>query len=383
MKFSPKNIRRLLYWSSVAVFITVIFLTLPYAPVWRDWLSLKLGEKFLPISVAVIIALILLWSLIRLICKRGRFSDYLFFVLIIAGYVYSLYQIKIEVEKVHFLEYGLLAVLFISALRLERKDPPQYLNSILLVTLTGIVDEYIQGILPSRVGELHDVYLNILSGALSLAWYRLCVKPVEIARALWRKGLAIALPVSALIILSFAVFNSRISGFGYLIRDPEIGAFYSRLPAQKLVHQLPEVEKFRKVELPRLYREDYENILNEVKNPIHSEALVHIFRRDKRLKRDRDYYIGYYENKILEKYFSPYIVGTEHQWPQEFKNRVQAAAADRLSEFYLSPVSAHLVTSFTAKTQWIAVVILEMLIFSIWGLLIFPKKRASNNETSA
>ena len=369
-----KPIIRLIYWSLAAAWTAVIYLTLPYAPVWRDWLIERFTPYFFPVTVLTVITIVLFITLLKMIKRKSPFWDYLFLLLIAAAYVYSLIRIKIVVEQVHFLEYGLLAILVINALRFDRKEPAQYLNALLLVSFAGIVDEYIQGLLVNRVGELRDIYLNLLAAALALVWFRICLKPPEIPKSNWKPALRLTFPIMALIVLALGIFNSRISEFGYYIENPLIGAFYSRFPPQRLLNDLPEVEKFRDEMLPLLYREDYATLLKVVKIPVHAEALVHLFRRDVRLKRDRDFQVAHRENQILEKYFNPYIAGTEHQWlPDKTTLIAQAAAADTLNP-YVSPVSQQIITAFSEKAQWTAIVLLEILFITGW-LLLFRKNR--------
>lgn len=366
-------VHRGLLWLAVVGWVAIIFLTLPYAPIWRDWVVEHFTVYSITISVATIIAAFLVFTIVKIIRRKAPPEDYLFFTLVTVGYTYSLLQIKIIVEQVHFLEYGLLAFLIINALRFDRKDPPQYLNAILLVTLVGVVDEYIQGVLVNRVGELHDVYLNILSGALALVWHRLCFRPKE-GDSDWSAAALFGLPVMGLIILCVGIFNSRISEFGHYIEDPEIGAFYSRLSHDEITNELPQIQIFRERELPKLYLKPYSGILKEIENPVHAEALVHIFRRDKRLQRDKEYITAHRENQILEKYFYAYIADTERQWSEEMKSRIAELSAERLAEYYISPVSAHIITEFSEKEQGVVVVILEICMLSGWMILVLKRK---------
>ncbi|KPL05968.1 hypothetical protein AMJ86_10280 [bacterium SM23_57] len=365
--------KRFLLWFAAILWTAVIFLTLPYAPVWRDWIAEHLHEVVILIAVIAILLLVFIATMVRMIRRKASFPDYVFYVLIVIGYIYSLSRIDIVVEQVHFVEYGLLAWFIISALRTDWKDSGQYLTTLLLISLVGIVDEYIQGVLVNRVGELHDVYLNILSGALALAWLRFCVK-IDETPSNWRTVFAMALPVAGLIILGIGIFNSRISQFGYYIKNPEIGEFYSRIPVDRLKDKLPGSEYFKTEILPKLSDGSYSELLSTLKGSIYSEVLVHIFCRDKRLERG-DMYTAFRENQILEKYFSNFIIGTEYQWTDRKTTEVEQVCIDNFDDLYKSPVSAHIITSFSETAQWIIICILEGGIILIWLAVLLRRGR--------
>jgi VanZ family protein len=365
--------KRLLYWGASAAWVAVIFLTLPYAPIWREWIAEHLYADFFSVLVIAILAVVLAATIMRMIRTKAALWDYTLLAAIAVCYVYGLSRITIAVEQVHFVEYGVLACLFIAALRVDWRDPGQYFNALLLVTLVGIADEYVQGTLPNRVGELHDVYLNVISGALALAWFRFCLRLSELPSSL-QTILRVALPVIGLIIVSIGIFNSRISEFGYYIKDPEIGEFYSRLPQEKLTAGVPGGEFFKSEILPQLYQGSYSQLLYRLKGSIYGEVLVHIFSRDKHLERG-DLYPAYRENQILEKYFPNFINGTKYQWTMEKQAKVEEAVRDNLDKLYVSPVSAHIITSFSETAQWIIVGVLEVGLLMLW-LTAVGRKRA-------
>ena len=371
--------KRTLNWFWVGAWILVIYLTLPYAPVWGTWLVDRFSDNFFPVFVASVLVVIFILTIISLIKNKAFLWQYIVFILVAAGYWYSLVQIKIPIEQVHFLEYGLLAALIIKAFRFDHQDIPQFFKTIMLVTLVGVVDELIQGNgLPwfqvNRVGELRDVKLNILAGALALIWYRYCLNVKIDERSDWLRAVRFSLPVLGAIILVIGIFNSRISGFGYYIRDKDIGAFYSRLTPEQLLNDPPAVEVFQQQILPRLFRDRYSDILQEAQTPLHTEVLVHLFRRYKRLKDDQDYLTAYRENQILEKYFRPYIENTDYRWDENLTQKVFRAAESDMLKRYISPVAEHLIVSFAERTQWIVLIISEVSLVVIFMSLGIKQK---------
>jgi len=364
--------RRLLWWVATGLWIAIIFVTLRYVPVWRDFITDRFTET--PIVVLVIVILLAVFgaTIVHMVRHKSLIRDYLFLAVICAAYAYSLSRIDIVVEQVHFIEYGLLAYLIISALRVDWRHSGQYVTTLLLITLVGVSDEYVQGTLVNRVGELRDVYLNILSGALALAWFRFGVKPVEHA-ANWRVTIKLALPVMGSIILGIGIFNSRISEFGYCIRDPDIGTFYSRLSGERLRMGVPDGKRFQAEILPQLYLGSYSELVHRLKGTIDGEVLVHIFSRDKHLER-KDYYAAYRENQILENYFLSYIAGTSYQWSDSRKTEVETACIADLGDRYVSPVSAQIITAFSESTQWFVVCILEAAIVLVWLIVLWKQR---------
>ena len=66
------------------------------------------------------------------------------------------------VERVHFVEFGLIAWLFLRVWR-DRPDASAIVAPALAAFIAGIADEAFQWFLPARVGELADVALNAVA----------------------------------------------------------------------------------------------------------------------------------------------------------------------------------------------------------------------------
>ena len=63
------------------------------------------------------------------------------------------------VERFHFVEYGLIAVLFYRVWR-RAADPSAVVLPILCGFAVGTLDEWLQWFIPNRVGEVKDIFLN-------------------------------------------------------------------------------------------------------------------------------------------------------------------------------------------------------------------------------
>ena len=129
------------------------------------------------------------------------------------------------VERVHFVEYGFIALLFYRGWKYAG-DPSIILLPLLAGFVVGTLDEWLQWFIPVRVGEYHDVFLNVVSIACGLL-FALALQPpaaftMRLAPVSMRKiGL-----VAAVAWLVFAAFVSQVH-LGYALDEPGIGRFQS------------------------------------------------------------------------------------------------------------------------------------------------------------
>jgi VanZ family protein len=97
-------------------------------------------------------------------------------------FIFGLYglitrTVKTPEEQFHFLEYGLVGVFFARALSQHWANRiGVFAGAVLLASLAGGIDEIIQGFLPNRHFDVHDIVLNATSAFLGLAIYRLLPK---------------------------------------------------------------------------------------------------------------------------------------------------------------------------------------------------------------
>ena len=231
------------------------------------------------------------------------------------------------VEAFHFVEYGVLALLFFPfgqpGARWEA-----YVEAAVSATTVGIADEWFQWFVPGRAGEWHDVLFDLLATACGLllclaldvrgpggaAWpantaghaQRLAnrLNPGSLSDPPQRRGVHLGLRL-ALVIAVFGAFLATVH-LGSEIRDPEIGVFRSRFTAARL-HELGE-DRLRTwgggppPVVGRYGREDqYE-----------AEALWHVRRRNFGMDSDRkgdpvELDVAWHENLILERHFKPVL----------------------------------------------------------------------------
>ena len=103
--------------------------------------------------------------------RQPRFRTWrLAAVLVGLGVLYGLAATQSETpeERLHLLEYGGVALLTELALPARLRGTWRYVAAWLITVATGWCDELIQGLLPNRHYDLHDVALNAVAGALAL-----------------------------------------------------------------------------------------------------------------------------------------------------------------------------------------------------------------------
>lgn len=91
-------------------------------------------------------------------------------------------SIPLEAERLHLLQYALLAVLTVSALHAQQdwrevSGRRMLIAGLGVVLVVGVIEELVQSLLPGRVGSLRDVGLDLAGGSFGL-W----------CQALWRMG---------------------------------------------------------------------------------------------------------------------------------------------------------------------------------------------------
>lgn len=94
-----------------------------------------------------------------------------FAVLAIAAAAYAaiIWPMDSLEEKVHFLEYGLVALLAHEAAPAEWRTAVRFVSVALFVVAAGWLDEGIQAITPDRHYDLRDVGFNATAGLLALS----------------------------------------------------------------------------------------------------------------------------------------------------------------------------------------------------------------------
>jgi len=104
-------------WTPVIVWVAVIYTTIPFVRVLREWYVARWDPAWIGLSVALVLAVsavAILWSLAE---RRQGLSrgDFLWIVGVTAVFLWWTLSLRRSPEEaVHFLEYGVLAILLLS-----------------------------------------------------------------------------------------------------------------------------------------------------------------------------------------------------------------------------------------------------------------------------
>lgn len=176
------------WWRISLAYLAGIYLSLYPLQFVLDFLR---ARNLLRLSLATLFvgaaALVVVWMRRR---GAGRL-EWLALGGIAALYAALLERMTIVQERLHLLEYGLLALGFRAALEARSRRRADSAGSwrVLagawaLTAAAGWLDEGIQALLPNRVYDLRDVGFNALAGALALA----SAAALEAARQRARRG---------------------------------------------------------------------------------------------------------------------------------------------------------------------------------------------------
>ncbi len=294
----------------------------------------------------------------------------------------------------HFVEYGVLGLLIFRAMAHRTRDPAIYVAAVLVGAIVGTLDEVVQWLTPRRFFDYEDIRLNAWAGMLMQVGIAMGIRPPVIARPVriasmrrvCRFGIVLLLLIGLCLsntpravawlaarvpTLAYAAAKDRVmTEYGHRHVDPGIGVFYSRFPLEELAR----LDRERAVEAAGIldeFREpeDYAAFLKvhtPATDPFVHEARVHLFRRDhywsvawKHRENDREFHlhctVAYRENQILEKYFGETLSRTrERLTPGEVAFLAQNLETDTI---YRSGVSSELVTRFSLRQAWAAILL--------------------------
>jgi VanZ family protein len=219
------------------------------------------------------------------------------------------------VERFHFVEYGLIGLLFYRAWH-PLDDASVLVLPVLSGLLAGVADEWLQWFIPARVGEVHDVFLNGAALACGVMFGVGLEPPERLGVSLRPGSLAWLGSFVGLVILLVAGFVDVVH-IGHRVRLDDAASFESRYAEPSLRRLTADrAERWQSRPPPphvaRLSREDQ----------YLSEGLWHVQRRNRAWDAG-DLETAWWENRILEEHFAPVLDAPSsaapagHRWPAE------------------------------------------------------------------
>ena len=313
--------------------------------------SLSTRNYVLLFGVGVVVSIVtaILFAFVKIRERRAERFALLSIALLFGGaYMWATatpYPEVNAVERVHFVEYGLIAFLFYRVWR-EAGDPSIIVLPLLASFTVGTFDEWLQWFIPVRVGEAHDVFLNLAAIVCGLL-FALALQPppafsARVRADSWRRIGVIA----TLVWLIFASFVSEVH-LGHVVEIDGV-RFKSHYSAQELDnlqgHRAALWRAAPPTTLRRLSQEDQ----------YLDEGLWHVRRRNL-----IDLSEAWRENLILERFFAPvldtptYASPNGNRWPAEQR----ADAASRIASIpsFFSAAEPYPILDWPASTYWSAV----------------------------
>lgn len=227
------------------------------------------------------------------------------------------------VERFHFVEYGVLALLFYRVWRPAR-DPSTFILPLLATLIVATCDEWYQWYVPVRVGELADVVLDMVAVVCGLLFAAAIDPPVPFSGRLHRGGFRVTGVMASAALIVVAVFLQSVH-MGYLVSRPDIGSFRSKYRAEQLLALAADREARWRTHPPLTFARYSQE------DQYMDEALWHVRRRnDAWAAGDRA--TAWYENRILEVFFAPvldtpsYVSKVGHRWPPAQRQDAQRTA---------------------------------------------------------
>ena len=222
-------------------------------------------------------------------------------------------------ERFHFVEYGLIAVLFYKAW-LPSGDASVIVRPLLAGALVGTCEEWLQWFVPSRVGEWRDVLLNLVAVSCGILFSIGLYPPGQVSFGLRPSSRRRVALLAAAVIVAFGAFFQAVH-LGHDIVDTDAGVFRSRYTAAELAALSANRAELWRINPPlraaRLSREDQ----------YLSEGIAHVRRRNERWS-EGNVLAARHENLILERYYAPvldtpsYLAASASRWSAE--QRAQA-----------------------------------------------------------
>lgn len=257
------------------------------------------------------------------------------------------------VERVHFVEYGLIAFLFYRAWR-SAGDLSMVVLPLLSAFMVGTFDEWLQWFIPVRVGEAHDVFLNLVSISCGLMFAIALQPPASFSLGLTPQMRRQCGAVAAMVWLVFATFISQVH-LGHQVTADGLAPFLSHYTK----HQLDALQADRAATwktapprvLRRLSREDQ----------YLDEGLWHVRRRNL-----TDGIEAWHENLILERFFAPvldtptYASPGGNRWSAE--QRTNMAASIRATAPFVSTANPYPIVAWPKRMFWPVVLTAALLL---------------------
>ena len=163
------------WWIASLAFVILIYATLYFV---RGPVEYLRENNLLRLAVGAAFATALVWAIVILVRRGVGWMEGLVLLVSSAVFFSAVQMAGLPEEKLHFLEYGLLGAMLLTAtreraLRLGKRGSSALWSSALvaavLASLAGWGDEGIQAVLPNRYYDVRDILWNSLGSGMVIA----------------------------------------------------------------------------------------------------------------------------------------------------------------------------------------------------------------------
>jgi hypothetical protein len=327
----------------------------------------RFPDSYRPVLLGVVLvalAMTLITAAIRIRTKRVvRFGLIALAVTIGVGYAWisRTGNPSIDaVERFHFVQYGVITFLFYRTWR-HVPDASRFVLSVLAALIVSVCEEWFQWFVPARVGELHDVLLNLWAIICGLLFSVAIAPPAASAARLGPESAARVRKLVAVTVLVFAGFF-HCAHLGYRIDDPG-ATFFSTYSAAEL-GELTKQREQRWRQAPPLTWGRYSR-----EDQYFSEGVALVQARN-RCWDAGDVACAWRNNFVAERYYAPvldtpsYVSASGLRWPLEQRGEAERRAQSAAPS---GEVDASVIYPWDKAVFWTVVGI------AVLGLLAWPR----------
>jgi len=157
-------------WAVAFAYLASIYATLGAVPVPLAYLR---SHNMLRLTIGSLFAICFLIVLTTMYFRTRKPWRFMALIVLAGVYGWLTTLVKRPEEQVHFIQYGLVGVLFSRALRGRfGQSVKTDIAAFSIAMIAGWIDEVLQGHLPNRHYDVRDLWLNAVSAFLGLMVYR-------------------------------------------------------------------------------------------------------------------------------------------------------------------------------------------------------------------
>jgi len=346
----------------LGVYLFILISTIPYIRFFQDYIKTKKLTSLYDGVLGFLLVFLALFVFYNLLYKKKfGLRHILSYALTLALFVVGMYAINDTVERVHFLQYGGVVILLYQVLKENRNDLSLYLWIFFSSVFVGIADEWVQWWVPSRFGEIRDIYINLLATLCGIFCIHFLVRSEKITLRIDRNHYKQLVYAFVILVLALGVFIHS-AHIAHFISDPQIGGFRSTYDQKTLLEfahtrmYLPEnqIQPLRTQPVQNNHMTMAKLLAMWCKEDFYkTEAEFHCGERNRALQQNK-YKKAYYEDLILEKYYLPLIKDSSFRWDETRRSEIRKQAKKSYPEPapYVSPVLSHYWTFIEHTALW-------------------------------